>query len=361
MYWFVLIDVLVMFAAFFWLPVMRGSESFFMVHVSRDFYLSEGQKILRKYRLALFITSILMAICAVSVIQYRIRWGVIVTPLVLMMAGIGLVSYYRQQVIPHRIQSEKIPLAASLNVRQLRDHTYIGVEIFLAFFTIAPILLLIYYYPELPDQIPAHWNALGRPDRWIKRSPKNTALFPFTIVYMQGLLLMVKNSFLKTKMPLPARHTEEYLRIKESGLKTTMIFCDLMRLALSIMLGTLSTGVIVSSQPELKNYQPIWNIVIWVSAIFLIASVIFFIAKIMSINNRLEELTGGQMPQTSPNDEGWLGGGIIYYNPKDPALFVEKKLGIGNTVNFANKQALYFMAYIFFGLTIIMIWAFSAG
>lgn len=41
-------------------------------------------------------------------------------------------------------------------------------------------------------------------------------------------------------------------------------------------------------------------------------------------------------PEPTP-DECWKGGGVIYYNPDDPALMVEKRFGAGYTFNFANR------------------------
>ena len=43
----------------------------------------------------------------------------------------------------------------------------------------------------------------------------------------------------------------------------------------------------------------------------------------------------------SGNDSHWVAG-IFYYNPQDPALWVEKHFGIGWTLNFA-RPARWFM------------------
>jgi uncharacterized membrane protein len=40
-------------------------------------------------------------------------------------------------------------------------------------------------------------------------------------------------------------------------------------------------------------------------------------------------------------DEHWVAG-VFYYNPQDPALWVEKRFGIGWTLNFA-RPASWFM------------------
>ena len=38
------------------------------------------------------------------------------------------------------------------------------------------------------------------------------------------------------------------------------------------------------------------------------------------------------------NDEFWKWG-IMYNNPNDPAIWVEKRVGIGWTLNFAHKES----------------------
>lgn len=38
------------------------------------------------------------------------------------------------------------------------------------------------------------------------------------------------------------------------------------------------------------------------------------------------------------NDEFWRWG-IFYYNPNDPAIWVDKRTGLGWTLNFAHKES----------------------
>jgi uncharacterized membrane protein len=44
-------------------------------------------------------------------------------------------------------------------------------------------------------------------------------------------------------------------------------------------------------------------------------------------------------PYSDTPDAGWKAGGLVYYNPADPALWVDKRLGIGRTLNFARPQS----------------------
>jgi len=50
-------------------------------------------------------------------------------------------------------------------------------------------------------------------------------------------------------------------------------------------------------------------------------------------------------PSTPANDEFWRGG-ILYVNRDDPALFVPKRYGTGYTLNFGNRWSWVVMALI---------------
>jgi uncharacterized membrane protein len=45
------------------------------------------------------------------------------------------------------------------------------------------------------------------------------------------------------------------------------------------------------------------------------------------------------------NDEFWKWG-IIYFNPSDPSIWIEKRIGIGWTLNFAHKESWFIMMMI---------------
>jgi uncharacterized membrane protein len=51
------------------------------------------------------------------------------------------------------------------------------------------------------------------------------------------------------------------------------------------------------------------------------------------------------------DDDRYWYGGIIYNNPDDPALFVEKRYGLGWTLNFGNPQA----RLILIGLLVVIL------
>lgn len=49
------------------------------------------------------------------------------------------------------------------------------------------------------------------------------------------------------------------------------------------------------------------------------------------------------------DNQHWIGG-VFYYNPGDPAIFVEKRIGIGFTLNMARP-----ISWVLMGLTLVLI------
>lgn len=77
----------------------------------------------------------------------------------------------------------------------------------------------------------------------------------------------------------------------------------------------------------------------------------------MLLTGRFAQAGEPQQGDRSP-DRAWKLG-LIYFNPEDPALFVEKRFGVGYTVNFARPGAWLFIGSILAGSVALVIWSFS--
>lgn len=77
----------------------------------------------------------------------------------------------------------------------------------------------------------------------------------------------------------------------------------------------------------------------------------------MLLTGRFAQAGEPQQGDRSP-DRAWKLG-LIYFNPEDPALFVEKRFGVGYTVNFARPGAWVFIGSILAGTAALVLWSFS--
>jgi uncharacterized membrane protein len=92
-------------------------------------------------------------------------------------------------------------------------------------------------------------------------------------------------------------------------------------IACEYMLGFLFSGIAV---------YPIVHVPIW---LLVAGPLVFIVPMLIAMARAMAE--PGDTVEPTPN-ECWKGG-MIYYNPNDPALFVEKRAGLGYTFNFANR------------------------
>ena len=77
-------------------------------------------------------------------------------------------------------------------------------------------------------------------------------------------------------------------------------------------------------------------------------------------------LAGGAHPRTDaaigghPADRCWKAG-IFYVNPDDPALFVEKRFGIGYTLNFAHPVSWLVLSLAILAPLAVALWVTHAA
>ena len=330
---------LLLLLVFMFMPLMRGEDAFFGVRVSAEVYRGEGRRLLHRYWLWLVMTFIEIEAVGLLVSFYRGRTEFAqIAPRLLFIPCVMLfyVVFYRQAKRLELIEEHQ-RFASSLKTRRLADYTNLALEVAIVALTIAPVLLLVYYYPQLPERIPMHWNWKGEPDEWARKSYLAVFSLAAMLVYMQGLLLAVKQGVIGVKMTLPAEHTEDYLRLKEAALALTVRFMDRMRVLLCILLGSLAANIAFSAVEHLRFLSSIVAIAAWASGILMFVAAAFAIYRFYQIDRRLKAEVGRVYVQRQKDAAHWYLGGLIYFNREDPALFVEKLVGWGYTFNMGNK------------------------
>ena len=70
--------------------------------------------------------------------------------------------------------------------------------------------------------------------------------------------------------------------------------------------------------------------IVVLGALALVCGITFFLVRMVRINTRLQQQTGNDYAQRSVDESHWRHGGLTYSNPEDPALVVEKLVGVGS-------------------------------
>jgi uncharacterized membrane protein len=355
LFW-LLVDALLM-ASFGWMPVMRGEEAFFGVRVSKEFYRGEGRALLRRYWFWLLMFFFEVEAIGVLVSLYRAELPlarIASMPLVVLSAVILYILFYRQ-VKPFAATDDEQRFASALRRRHLGEYTNLYLEATILLLTVIPSLFLIYYYPQLPEKIPVHWDWRGRPNGWAQKSFGSVFFLSMMLIYLQGLFLLIKHGLLTVKMTLPAERAEEYLRGKEEFLRVILKMMDCVRLLVGTMMSALLLNIVFSSVEELRRFSALAVIIDSSSTLLLVTLCVYFIVRLVGIDRRLKQTVGRVYVQRGRDAAHWYAGGLFYYNPEDPALFVEKLVGFGYTFNMANRWVYVYLAYIIL-LPLIMSW-----
>lgn len=342
-----LVDALVM-AGFVWMPVMRGEEAFFGVRVSREFYHAEGRALFGRYRFWLLMLFVEIEAIGVLVSLYRAELPlarIASLPLVVLPAVILYILFYRQ-VRPFAFRDDESRFASAIKRRHLSEYTNVYLEAAILLLTVTPSLFLIYYYPQLPERIPIHWDWRGRPDDWARKSFGSVFALSLMLVYLQGLFLLIKHGLLTVKMTLPVERAEEYLKGKEHFLRMVMRLMDCMRVLVALMMSALLLNIVFGSVERLRHLTVIAALVDALSTLLLAASCVYFTVRLIRLDRRLKRAVGRVYVQRGRDAARWYAGGLFYYNPEDPALFVEKLVGFGYTFNMANRWVYVYLAYI---------------
>lgn len=321
-------------------PRLSRPGLFFAITVSPSFRESPaGREILRKYDRAVIIVA-LLALLGIGLVQLGTTALVmlgLIGPVFIEIGGwFAAFLAARRRTAPYHVEPSP-QREAALQPRQISLAggwlAQIGPFLILA----GAVLWLVLRWDDIPARIPVHWGIQGRPDRWANKSP--AAVFGTVAV---GVLLCLLISSLWYATLRGAR------RIYSSGPRAAhekhfqrAVSCFLLGMEywLALLMGLLSLAAL-RPHPEapMSALLPIL-----LGQTILIAAIFFIIFRAGQGGWRLDWAEESKVADTAPvgdrtPDECWKLG-VFYVNRNDPALFVEKRFGIGWTVNLANPRA----------------------
>lgn len=198
--------------------------------------------------------------------------------------------------------------------------------------TIISALLAILYYDQFPATIAMKFDWQGEVTRSVAKSYRSVLGLNLMQLVMIALFVFINRMILESKQQIDPDHPElSAQRNAVFRLRWSMFN------AVSAMIMVLLFSFIqLNMRYELNS-----SIMMLVS--LLLPSVIVIMALVISLTTgqggrRIGSHAVGT-GRTAVNDDRFWKLGFVYFNPNDPALFVEKRMGIGWTINFARPAA----------------------
>lgn len=215
--------------------------------------------------------------------------------------------------------------------QRLRDYTSVPFEIFVAAFSVAPVLILIYFYPLLPGRIPVFLNLRGEVEVSAARSVTSVFRLPAMAIDLQAICLLMKYGVVQSRPRPRAGNVEAYLQYQRGATALGVGLLDWLRCFIALKMGAESLDILFMSDERLRFLWTPARAFTWTAVVLGVAGALFYGYRLLVVKRELGRATGkaGVGRQV---DRAHLYGGIAYFNPDDPALFVD-----GYALNFANK------------------------
>lgn len=190
---------------------------------------------------------------------------------------------------------------------------------------------------KLPKRIPTNWDFQGNITGYMD---KNFFIWfmPLVQLGMTGTMFFVCKIIGWSKQEISAKNPEE-------SVKRNIIFRRIWSvyiLVTNIVLNILFTLASFYSFGILGGSVNTIIILFFIFTSLIILSSIIISIKVGQGGSRLK-FDGHYEERNRDDDRFWKLGSTIYYNPEDPALFIEKRFGVGWTVNAGRPLGMFLM------------------
>lgn len=336
MTWYFVLMLVITGLLLHWTPNWSRRDILFAVTIRPDFRESEiAQRILSRYRAAVWLST-LGGIVLIAAWTHPL--SITLAPLIQIAAAVTAWAWANRRMMPHRT-APSTQVSAPLDVREpmplLNWILLVG-----PFLVIAAAALLLYFnYQSIPDRFAVHWGISGAPDRWVVKNGRSVAnplvMGSTVMVLMTIILFLIRNSTPRTAGDSHEVERQQRLR---SGTERILLFSNYF---MAVLFSYIALRPLIESSEKL-NLSIFLPLVLAGVAITIVASV--RLAKVSSGAPASVQTVFGDR-----TDDAYWKLGQFYVNRNDPALLVEKRFGVGYTLNFGHWQAWALLALIALG------------
>ncbi|WP_028977299.1 DUF5808 domain-containing protein [Sporolactobacillus terrae] len=293
-----------------------------------------AQKIMRRYLIESIGTALILLVLLIVARLFSSRelvlaiacnlifFALLALETLLFIRGNTGMRRLKKQLQPNpQLSTNKISVAIGRNARE--NVLPLRWLLLLLPFFIATLVVACFGYPYMPDSIPVHFGLTG-PDRWAAKSWLTVLNPVFFQLIFGALILFVRRAPASVKgNPNAAPGYAAYRKMLNLIL---ILFC----------LATQSIFFLMVASPLLHVHY-VWFLIIGVLDFGLMFAMFLIHARFV----RRKTASGSILD----DDDKWIGG-IFYFNRSDPSLFIEKRVGIGYTVNMARPVVWIALALI---------------
>lgn len=196
-------------------------------------------------------------------------------------------------------------------------------------------------YKNIPNTVAIHFDAAGKANGWAHKSYGLILLMPAIMTCLTGVMFYSYKIIGWSKQQISSENPEESI---EKNRRFRLIWSRVLVLMTALL-------VLLFTSLNLSILAVIKLNVVYIHIITLVIVITVVIASIYTGQGGSRIKVTDKEPEAKKvidrdDDNNWKIANSIYFNTNDPALFVEKRFGIGWTINFGNKKAIVVFALL---------------
>lgn len=332
------LDILLDAILFHFLPGISRRDIFFAVTAKPEFReTTEGRAILRRYRGAVWSQSVVAAAVVTGAIAARKPVLGLIGVVWQIAAVLWAFLRARKRTMPHAAAAETRREAA-LVPRPASGAWFALLQIGPFAILAASAIYIQVIWDRIPARFPIHWGLDGRPNGWATRS--FAGIYGFWLI---GLLICV----LLEVFAYGIVHWTRQVRSSGADARNEAHFRRVQAgciIAMEYFFALLFNGIPFMAFRHDMNQEP--GVLPFLIGTFGFIAVLVGIlihtgqggANLTAARTSSDIVGAGKVIGDRTPDACWRAG-MFYVNPDDPAILVEKRFGIGYTLNFAHRTA----------------------
>lgn len=319
-------------------PYVSRRNKVFGVHVPIKYYNDKNLKRIRRNYLYNFLISslIFFAIIYFKLKSMNIAMGGIFIEIILM-----FIMYLRahSEVVAWKSEKEwskeeRQEVVVDMDFR--KKHVVVSQLWFLIpiIILILSIIIGLYMYPNIQQKIPIHFNSQGIADSYVNKSVFSVFLLNIIELFIIGIMFVSYKSIEMAKQQVDSSDPEASIEKNLRFRRLWSIYIVISSVIISIIfmiVEFISWGIVKEGINKLSDFSIILGIILTIIPI-----VLAVITGQGGERIRIKNVSKNTNSFDRDDDKYWKLG-IFYYNRDDSAIFVEKRFGVGLTVNWGNN------------------------
>lgn len=342
----ILLHLIIMYLLFYNMQSLTGSRQFFGVSIKQDYINKEEFRLLDKeYKKLLNIGFLAIFLICLFFIFILDKGSFAFTFFILSSIAYSSLIYIKihnnTKKLKHRLLETDENCDINLSSKSVIDVNFINerdkivkkfkyIYLIPIFISCVVSIYTFNQYSKIPDMVPTHWNFLGVSDSFIDKSYFNIISLIFSQLILSLLLSFMSISTIKSRVRIDPEN------IEESRLENIKY---LNKVGYTFLVLILSINLLITHSLMASIYGPNLNIVVAVLFFLITISCTIYLTYIY-IKSPNSKSTSSYSPDDDENYWIW---GFIYNNPNDPSFMVQKRFGIGWTINIATPLGKIFL------------------